>query len=282
MVHTPDDPTKAQVWITKGLDDLDFEFYFPQGPKGDPGGFAAATHLQQNDLNTIRTPGLYRQTIPADATMLKNYPKEALAGSLRVYERATDFCWQEYEGLSAGQEARVIYRRAYIGNWWTPWRAQVTQRIDQTAGRAIYTWDDINLREQLIYGDTGWRNVSSDSAWINAFSNGADLTISNNLLMVRRIGYLVNVVWGVSKPTAGTINTLAAVPTGFRSEQVYNAVGVNSSVAFLRAYIGGSTSTIAVQGTQTGGAYTFNTSWMTSDAWPTVLPGISGNNPPIT
>lgn len=37
-------------------------------------------------------------------------------------------------------------------------------RVDDTIGRAVYAWDNTAAREQLIYGDTGWRALSTWTA----------------------------------------------------------------------------------------------------------------------
>ena len=37
------------------------------------------------------------------------------------------------------------------------WKNVPSQRVDTTAGRAVYVWDNVNNREQLAFGDTGYR-----------------------------------------------------------------------------------------------------------------------------
>ncbi|QFG13634.1 hypothetical protein PBI_SHEPARD_24 [Arthrobacter phage Shepard] len=284
MAQTPTDPTKAQVWITKGIDDLDFEFYIPQGPKGDPGGITLGTLIPASaNLNDYKTSGVYRKLAPAEATQLLNFPKEALAGVLRVYERATDFGWQEYEGLTAGQEARVLYRRTFVAGVWSPWRAMVTNRVDQTAGRAIYQWDDINSREQLIYGDTGQRSVVTDQAWVDALT-GSGLTLAGSqIARVRRVGNLVELNWAFDKTATGSVTCTAGFPLGFRPSSVWNALGLTSSMGLTRAYNGGGATPMIYQsGNTTQLNVTACLTYTTTDAWPTSLPGTAVGGIPNT
>jgi hypothetical protein len=136
----------------------------PIGPKGDPGGFTRGTDLPAGtDLDTILVDGIYRQNTTANATTALHYPV-ALAGILTVMTRTptdSSYMIQTYEVVTSPTTtgASVTYKRIRANSVWYPWKAFTAARVDQTAGRAIYQWDDLNSRDQLVYGDTGWRDM---------------------------------------------------------------------------------------------------------------------------
>ena len=275
MARTPTDPTKAQVWVTKGLDDLDFEFYFPQGPKGDPGGWTTGTQLFANNLNTITINGLYRQDNSANATLINNYPVAA-PGVMQVMERVTGSIVQVYYTITGTPtyEARVHYVRVLQASVWSPWRAFNSTRVDQTAGRAIYQWDDINNRDQLIYGDTGWRQI---------IVPGDIASLPNMNGYIRRVGNQVSfqAFETTAGGTASGATTLWNTPTGWRYVLGASPAMVSGSVidsgalpvanaSIYLASAGAYNVTLrAVAGTR----HYATLNWLTTDAWPTSLPG---------
>jgi hypothetical protein len=273
MALTPTDPTKPQVWINGQAPNQTLDFYIPQGPKGDPGGFASPTNIPAGaDLNAYMTAGLYRKLAPAEATMILNFPKDALAGSLRVYERAAGYGWQEYEGLTSGQEARVLYRRAFVNSVFMSWRAVVTQRVDQTAGRAIYTWDDINSREQRIYGDTGWRDVGS------SLINGATAT---SFLLRRQNDNVYLRITGLQLPTSAVGDSFYTLPAGFISASFSYGL-LRESVNTGNAAGFGIATSCQLYGnipgwTPNNTTHRFAGTLMavTDNVWPTTLPGVA-------
>lgn len=137
-----------------------------------PGGLTRPQKLGAANLNRLYSPGFYEQSVPAYAILENGYPSKNL-GTLRVEARLMD---GEQYGPSVIQtytpvvgvvnnESRVEYKRSCNGVFsngelnWSPWMAHVAQRVDNTAGLAIYTWDSTANREQLIYGDSGWRDI---------------------------------------------------------------------------------------------------------------------------
>ncbi|UGL63253.1 hypothetical protein SEA_TOKKI_24 [Arthrobacter phage Tokki] len=271
MAQTPTDPTKAQVWITKGIDDLDFEFYFPNGPKGDPGGFTTGTALGNANLNEILTPGLYRQDTGSYATQLNNYP-QLNGGVLTVTQMAgTGYVVQTYEPLngSVTSGSSVMYKRSFATPNWSRWQAYVSNRIDQTAGRAIYQWDPINNREQLIYGDTGTRDIAAAGIIASPWTVGS--------LTIRRVGQMVMYsAYNIQQNGATNMVLLNSLPSGFRPSDYIRFVARqhNANPAFYAFEAGNGNG--AVQAYQSGitGAH-FTISWMTLDPWPTTLPGVA-------
>lgn len=153
--------------------------------------------------------------------------------------------------------------------------ATLDNRVDQTAGRAIYTWDNVNNREQLAYGDTGWRDVSAVTAWTDAIFPAGVVTASGYPARVRRIGYNIELHFGIDKAASGTPSAAAAIPLGFRpvSGAAVAAIGGTSGLALFRAFHSGGTSLLVIQSTVaiTGGSITIT--YSTNDPWPTALPG---------
>lgn len=263
MTHTPDDPTKAQVWITKGIDDLDFEFYFPQGPKGDPGGLVDGTLLGDVSLDGIKTFGMYRQNNGALATGINKYPANA-GGSLMVHGIDANYLMQTYMPLYGGLgSSRVIYRREFITPDWLPWRAFSSTRVDQTAGRAIYQWDDVNNREQLIYGDTGWRDVTSL----------AGVGWASGSMYVRRVGYSIEIQLDNVTLSGNPNGTIISLPVGFRPTWNAYIPAIHGASRNSRSFFTGSNGSHGFNNAVAAEVMSWRFSYTTGEAWPTTLPG---------
>jgi hypothetical protein len=282
MPRTPDDPTKAQAWLTQNGPQVDLELYVPRGNKGDPGGITLGTTLGATNLNEFKTPGIYRQDNGNNATLLNNYPVTS-SGILYVDDRlggqaSVMQTYYPFMGTS-GVNPRQHYRRYLVASTtWGPWECYVAQRVDQTAGRAIYTWNPLNSQDQLVYGDTGWRTVTPNT----------NATVTGGTVRFRRIGnqvYLrfVDLALSTGANGFGELFAAADIPIGFRPNgversmqmvgQTNNAtylqvISIYSAVAWLYQTIGIANSLSRppspLQGTVT---------WVTDEAWPTTLPG---------
>lgn len=333
MPLTPTDPAKAQVWIRGEAPNQVIDLYVPRGargeigpqgplgpavqlavgdvamgpaapgtvgpqgptgPKGDPGGIVLGTLLGTNNLNSFFTPGTYRQDTPSNATLVNNYPKANLTGLLNIFGRDGNVVIQQYMPIDGTSGAPIMYQRLSTSSTtWTPWRVFATTRVDQTAGRAIYQWDDLNNREQLVYGDTGWRDVRS-------LGNATNFDFTTRIINLRREGNTVRlsgqlqVLAGV---TAFSYSTFLAVPTGFRvAGGIPYMVGVESTAlqvrtttALLRMLsIGNDMALQTIPGTgglgnmAAGDVVNLSASWSTMEAWPTTLPGTAVGTIPNT
>ncbi|AXH46683.1 hypothetical protein QCN35_gp21 [Arthrobacter phage Synepsis] len=313
MVNTPDDPNQAQAWISGTPPDQTIDFYIPRGntgprgpvgpigpslavgsvatvtgpaapgtpgiqgatgPKGDPGGLVLGTLITgPADLNDYKTPGSYRITA---TTSIANIPA-TFVGTLTVWQNnnATQMFWQEYTPVTSGG-AQLFWRRAFgPSQVWGPWRVYASTRVDQTAGRAIYQWDDLNLREQLIWGDTGWREVSG--LLVLGWTGGA--------LYMRRVGFTVMLV--------GIINGAASTSDHFLS--LLNDPGFRPSAqgSFSPVISGDYTAFRDMQYDATAGVmqmyiraapankdWRISASWQTAQSWPTTLPGTASGSIP--
>ncbi|PNW10631.1 hypothetical protein C1632_02405 [Microbacterium testaceum] len=232
------------------------------------GQFAGAS-LGTADLDTVTTPGVYRQNNQGNSTLARNYPAAGTLGVLTVIQASTDsWMQQEYDPSGYAGQGRVVYRRVRAGGNWQPWRAFTAQRIDKTAGLAVYGWDDAAGREQLLYGDTGFRGVSDLAV------NGWSISICT----IRRVGSVVTFGVFGAQPSGATADTVLTIPGGFRPSSLY---GGNTQHLVLS----GSGQIVSVQFNTSGamiaprdksaigqGAIALMT-WMTADTWPTTLPG---------
>ncbi|ALY08623.1 hypothetical protein CAPNMURICA_23 [Arthrobacter phage CapnMurica] len=274
MAQTPDDPTKAQVWITKGIDDLDFEFYFPQGPKGDPGGIVQGTVLNADtNMNEILADGRYRV---AGVTLVNGPPAAQMYGSFDVISsQGSARIIQTFYPQASGEGGRVIYQRILAGGVWYGWYAFNSTRVSNVAGRAFYQWDNVAGRDQLIYGDTGVRTLALDNNYLGT-------------LQIRRLGNQVYLSGAVKRPVGGSINGtfLTALPDGFKPQTaawtffpVRHSPTPNWGTLYRKAY---ELAFEGLTGDTDAGEARFEISWTTVQAWPTVLPGsASGSIPNI-
>ena len=267
MTLIPDDPTKAQAWLRGvGTPDMELDLYIPRGNKGDPGGWVMGTDLGTTDLNAIVTAGQYRQPGTTNATLANNYPLAGANGFLDVYVLATGSVVQRFQPFGAQAEnVQGFYQRRLNGGSWGPWAHYSKNRIDSTAGRALYVWDEVNAREQLVYGDTGARGIGD--ILLNGWTANTAAEVT-----VRRQGSVVtlNAKMGANVATNDLFFTL---PTGWRprTQDQHVISGAHSSGAYkyARARWDGN---LYVDYTTTGTVYVGG-AWNTTDAWPTTLPG---------
>ncbi|WP_394685329.1 pyocin knob domain-containing protein [uncultured Microbacterium sp.] len=240
------------------------------------GQFAGA-NLGTADLNAITTPGVYVQPGPASATLARNYPVASGAGVLEVFVLSSTARIQRYviHGGVAG-DVRGEYLRRWAGAVWESWRFVAGQRVDQTAGRAIYTWDDVNGREQLIYGDTGRRDITS----LISLPAGASL-VSGSRVFMQRVGYDVTVWCEEGLEFSGAFNTapLYTLPNGFDplvqgdvsplfTRNGLRQIGVAQTLSSDKSIRVG-----ASEATGVGANTRFRHTFKTASAWPTSLPG---------
>ncbi|QTF82129.1 hypothetical protein SEA_PRAIRIE_32 [Arthrobacter phage Prairie] len=277
MPFTPTDPTKAEVRVTGQAPNQQLEFYIPRGAKGEPGGIALGAILGTTDLNDIKTSGVYRQVSATYATPAANYP-EACAGTLTVLEVAAGtHLEQEFRPMWFSptiRHSQLAYRRTFFNGIWQPWRVYSAIRVDQAAGRAVYVWDNVNNREQIIYGDTGLRDITtmSDPSTFN----------HARALYIRRVGSSVQISGQMGTNIAGSYFSFwNAIPVGFRSNPSAEgtALLIRSNTNLVRAYV--TSNNLQIQAVHGGtlGAFAagdvinINLKYDTTDPWPTSLPG---------
>ncbi|HJX78551.1 GDSL-type esterase/lipase family protein [Glutamicibacter sp.] len=137
-------------------------------------------------------------------------------------------------------------------------RLVVTRGITvvETAGRVFKVWDYLNQREQLVYGDTGLRQVTLSVAGTGLLRReGRDVTL-----------YLRDVV----TPTGS--ETIYTLPAGFTPDYSpqHGFIGRTGSRALAAFSVSGAS--VTQNGTQTTAMYV-QIKFTTNDPWPTSLPG---------
>lgn len=136
-------------------------------------------------------------------------------------------------------------------------------KFSENVGRVATAWDPINQREQLIYGDTGVRNVSSliQEPWI--FGGGGTIRLV-------RTGNTVNVIVNGVRNTAPETgySDIAILPMGFRPNEWLYSRSFRDAVCALST--GGQLS-IKTPGSS---LEYFYFTFITTNEWPDTLPGI--------
>lgn len=139
--------------------------------------------------------------------------------------------------------------------------------VSEAAGRTITLWDKINNRQQLIYGDTGNRIITT--SLINGWTTPNDIRI-------RRVGNLVIADFDGIVATAMTNAAFLNIPAGFTpstsasSRQLFHTAAI-PTVAYR---VFSSSGTLQVLGATTTVPPLYGSVvWFTTDPWPTTLPG---------
>lgn len=264
-----------------------------QGAKGDKGGWDTGTDLGTADLDTVTAPGLYKSSVAANVTADRHYPIVGAQGTgvLEVMWQggtASQSRLQRYTIVWGASTGKVVFVRTYTSSSWGPWNVLASQRIDNTAGRAVYTWDYTNGtgKEQLIYGDTGWRTVDS------LLSPKFIPNTGSGRVAIRRINYDVHLILRIQASAElvaqnvarNSLQALMDIPLGFREYpssygaamtgtamlgSYFEVLGIGAVNAPELLKIMGSSSQVW-RSTEVISA---NLTWNTSDPWPTTLPG---------
>jgi hypothetical protein len=263
-----------------------------QGLKGDPGGLVDGTVLGDVSLNTIVVSGIYRQSSSAATvgTLANNYPYPGAYGVLVVMKTGASDVTQTFynQSYNAATDARITYSRNYSNGVWSPWAYHTTTRVDQTAGRAIYQWDYANNREQLIWGDTGVRQVDG---WVN--NTRFDNTGTARTITARRVGSTVQIGGQLlATATVAANDIMFTIPTGFRPDRMVEQNAIHTTTGYpVRVSIGNGTADARyftyTNQTPPGGFVAtnivqFSMTFTTTDAWPTTLPGVALGSIPST
>ena len=137
---------------------------------------------------------------------------------------------------------------------------------DESVGRRLFQWDANNSRFQQTFGDTGWRSVTD--LLVNGWLTSADR------ITIRRQNNVVTLMLGDMDGRSATTDVIMTLPSGFRPNWQYNVPSYATS---------GATSSRSVNAVHTGNVTWCGTprptyenalfTYLTSDAWPTTLPG---------
>lgn len=266
MAFTPNDPTQAEVRVTQDGAQLGFDFYIPRGAKGDPGGINNGTAIAPGtDWNNITTSGLYYATGADMAGMPNSCPSMAIGVSLLVMARNASVITQHAWTVS-NSHSQFQMTRSLVSTVWGPWKVTRNTNIDQSGGRAITIWDELNNRSQLFFGDTGWRDISS------LLANG--WTASN--LYLRRFNDRITVkMFNVDGALAAGNPSIFTLPLGFRTPHGSSYFPVYTTGTGVSTVLVSNGGTFSAPGgvTRYGGSAFTEVSYSTIDSWPGILPG---------
>lgn len=141
---------------------------------------------------------------------------------------------------------------------------------DESVGRRLFQWDANNSRFQQTFGDTGWRDVTS------LVTPPADLTITT--IYVRRINstVYVRVKSQAAAGIAATVWSWSTIGTGFTPVDIASQLFYYyRSFTDAQRQLWYRDNITADIGTSAANPSPLDVSWIhvTSDAWPTTLPG---------
>jgi len=247
-----------------------------KGEKGDPGGLVATRLVVDQDLDNIITVGLYEVATPSgsSAATANHYPY-AEAGSMTVTPSTTGgVLIQTYTTNTKG-----IYVRRRFSSLWSPWRHFGSSRMDTSAGRAMYAWDEVNQRDQLIYGDTGLRNVGG--------SIRNTVTTTGGTLYLRRDGrticlHVVGINFAATASGAVNFIDVGVMPVGFRTILTGLRAAFTSAAGESRIVEAVSDGSVVIYNPTMNVPYSGTLIYQTNDAWPATLPGSSFGSIPNT
>ena len=253
--------------------DYDTEWVAAEGwvtPIRTSGGYVAKTSLYTatNDDRVINcTSGTYTITLP---TAVSQAGREFVINNSGSGVITVDGASAE---TVAGAATQVLSGRGRlrIVSDGSNWVVIDGSYADESVGRRLFQWDANNSRWQMTYGDTGWRDVSADL--INSYTG---------TVYTRRIGNEIHLAGNITRPPAAASNASLTLPTGFKSIQSsehYPYFVTRSSTTGALAAITMDT-TIYIYGVDSNVYPIAGCSYLTSDAWPTTLPGTASGSIP--
>ena len=136
---------------------------------------------------------------------------------------------------------------------------------DESVGRRLFQWDANNARWQQTYSDSGLRDTAVTVANSWAIYGGYN--------HIRRVGNVVSLnLWLDS--TSASSDTIGTIPSGFRPDRSLG-LGILAPVNAIRFFQVSSAGNISADraGITPNPGWFIQATWVTSDAWPTTLPG---------
>ena len=137
---------------------------------------------------------------------------------------------------------------------------------DESVGRRCFAWDTVNSRWQMIYGDTGWRDIAASSIG----TPPVEFTIVRSMWRVECRAYNMHATSEVP------------IPVGFRPCDASSGSAYPVGTASVGAMLwNAGTSRFVPSGAVAGYLAAFlYWSYVTADAWPAVLPGVASSGIP--
>ena len=141
--------------------------------------------------------------------------------------------------------------------------------VKETAGRTVTVWDYLNNREQIIYGDTGIRDITALAP-----------NITSGKLYLYRDGNTVTLIFDVVQMAGATGSNYdmvpaGGIPTGFRPPRTFWFNGIDGPPGVRRIGVNSSGWVPVYLSPVPGDVYRGTITWRTTQPWPTVLPGVA-------
>lgn len=218
-------------------------------------------------------PALVAAAIASDPTVANSAATmaQSTAGLVPVWKASTAYTAGQRvvapDGDIVAAKVNFTSGATYSAANWNSSNHTVT--IDNTVGRRAFAWDIGNNRAQLIYGDTGLRNI--EATW-DPGSTG------QRVVYLRRIGGMVELtVYGIQSTGTQVCITL---PQGFIPDyhKSFNSAYQGATGVGSRAVVTNAGQVWQV-GVVAGNIIYATLQWFTSNPWPTTLPGVAVGTP---
>ena len=236
------------------------------------GGYVAKTALYTatNDDRVINcTSGTYTITLP---TAVSQAGREFVINNSGSGVITVDGAGSETVAGAATQALSGRGRLRIVSDG-SNWVVIDGSYADESVGRRLFQWDANNSRWQQTFGDTGWRAVTD--LLLNGWLTAADR------ITIRRQNNVVTLMLGDMDGRSATTDVIMTLPSGFRPNWQYNVPsyttsGATSSRSVNAVYTGNVTWCGTPRPTYENAIFTY----LTSDAWPTTLPGTASGSIP--
>lgn len=221
-------------------------------------------------IKAMATDNIYATTIEprtvGDETKRRQYNswlKTKPLGIRDVFERAASIS-NDDETIRPEYDADGIHTNTAgnlaKANAFTRPMFRALLKIQETAGRTVSVWDYLNQREQVIYGDTGLRNMVSELT--NVESSGH--------VQLNRYGNLCTLIFHDVKTTTSGNVAILTLPIGFRPD--LSQSGTAAGTTRTQATNNGA---FVMVGATAGTIITGSLTWYTPNPWPATLPGVA-------
>lgn len=137
--------------------------------------------------------------------------------------------------------------------------------VKQQAGRTVSVWDYLNNREQLIYGDTGERNITTLFPAVTSGSVFISRTGQTTFLR------FIDVVLGTA---TGTVD-IGTIPSGFFTPGTAIRYSLETNSLNRRAMTVYGSGLIRLSGVASGDIFQDAKVLKANTPWPTSLPGVA-------
>lgn len=142
-------------------------------------------------------------------------------------------------------------------------------QVSETAGRTVSVWDYLNSRYQLIYGDTGIRDITALAP-----------NVTSGKLYLYRDGNTITMIFDVVQMAGANGSNYdmipsGGIPMGFRPTRTFWYNGIDGPPGVRRLGVSPAGWVPVYLSPVPGDVYRGTISWRTIQPWPTTLPGVA-------